>query len=106
MDIVAGENLFGPEGIRKMLKDHICYPQNRASFYKGKFKYKNKISFTCVEGHLLPCYFAFYRGFYTCIVEKKQRGMKNGQNAYSRELALFYSHFHVDCEIPFFNICE
>jgi hypothetical protein len=82
VDIVVGENLFARRGIKKLLKDHLCYPQNQALLFKGKSCHKNKISFTCEEYPLFPPFFAFYRGFYTSIVEKKHGGMKNGQNAY------------------------
>lgn len=106
VDIVVGENLFRQPCIRKMLKDGICYPQFTSSFFKGKFNHNNKISFTCEQGYLFPRYFTFYRGFYTSIVEKNCSGMKNGQNAYTSKLALFYSHFYVDYKNWLFNICE
>jgi len=79
-----------------MLKEGICYPHFHALIFKGKFNHNNKISFTCEQRHLFPPYFAFYRGFYTSIVEKKLLEMKNGQNAYRLKLALFYSQFYVD----------
>lgn len=96
VDILPSENLFSQQGIRKMLKEHVYYPHFPASVFKGKFNHNNKISFTCEQRHLFPPYFAFYRGFYTCLVEKNRLGMKTGQNAYTSELALFYSHFSVD----------
>ena len=106
VDIVVRENLFRQQCIRKMLKEAIYYPQNHTWIFKGKFNHNNKISFTSEQRHLFPPYFAFYRGFYTSIVEKNRPGMKNGQNAYSAEIGLFYSHFYVDCPNRFFNNCE
>jgi hypothetical protein len=79
-----------------MLKEDISYPHFHPLIFKGKFNHNNKISFTCEQRYLFPPYFAFYRGFYTSIVEKKLLGMGNGQNAYRLKLALFYSHFYVD----------
>jgi hypothetical protein len=88
-----------------MLKEGIYYPHFEAPLFKGKFYYNNKISFTSEVRSVFPPYFAFYRGFYTSIVEKNLPGMKNVQNAYSGELAPFYSHFFVDLKKWFFNIC-
>ncbi|MCW3462410.1 hypothetical protein [Chitinophaga nivalis] len=105
MDIVVGENLFCDVCIRKMLKDAIYYPQNRARIFKRNFWHNNKITFACVQRHVFPPYFGFYRGFYTSIVEKKWPGMKNGQNDTEWIIGVFYSHFHVDCEKAVFNNC-
>jgi len=68
-----------------LLKEGFYYSHFRALIFKGKFYYNNKISFTCGLMPVFPPYFAFYRGFYTSIVEKKLQGMKNGQNAYSSD---------------------
>jgi len=79
-----------------MLKEDISYPHFHLRVFKGKFNHNNKISFTCGQRYLFPPYFAFYRGFYTSIVEKNLLEMKNGQNAYRPKLALFYSQIYVN----------